>query len=688
MTTETKVPRTLKYLDTNLKGPLRRIPLGRINVIYGPNGGTGGSGGGKTSIIQSLQLLGGSFAEDIAGRDRVRQAKVLRTLCAGRETDLHVSGMLSSGEKLVYGLNVQKGQAVSTRPDWWPELPGGIGDVFPMESALRGVEGDAKAFQAWMLKLLEPEDLSLSQVAKEFPEDLRPLWNKLSLQVRGTTPLEKLTGVEQKAAAEVRRVRALLKEASPGPRPTRTLPTEGDIERARAAVQERKDELSAAVKALAEAPAPTKSRGSTQELQDELEALEAKLVKAAAWLERAAPVLSREELRLKDAKAQHAQLMADEDQARAIYEAAKAEPVPAPPNPPALDALHHTGMMLEAQIQMVREGKATAASMCLGCGSTTSEAKVRGRRKKLQGLEVRQRDKLQGAQRALEQRQAERVDQLRQVAVKAGELTYQAGAAAMDQATKLNEVQGKINKTEQAQGRFLERKRIIRETLVALGQIDNEEPAYDGPSRDELEQTITDLREQQEQAQEELSRLFTARDEHARFRAGVERNRAKEQDLSRWQDFHAKAKAAQAHLAEHFEATFLMRVAPYVPKDWHPAIEDGKPAWWMEVNAQGHAQHCAPDTPGAFKALAAGGIEYSTAVTALSVVAAQGPVAWVVFPDRGWWPDTLAEVCRGLQAAPKHIQFFIPTTVKPKGRQSKAVNLIDIRELMSPEETG
>lgn len=650
-------PVMLTELTTNLKGPMRSTPLSRINVLFGPNFS------GKTSLIQSLQLLGGDFAEDIAGRQTVRAGHLLQTLAQGRTTDIAIRGLLDNGDQLSWAMPADGTKAMTHRPDWWPTDPARI---FPLEAATGAVQASEANFRTWMLGTLPPEELAISTIQLEYPEELRALFTKLAVQVGGSSPLETLGRVRAKVEGLLRKARADHKAAQGAvPKRSGLAPTPEAIAEAEQALQEADTALEAALGQQRQHRPQTDHtalRATVQTLKEELTVLERKIPQGQSALQAWEEEVERQ--RLDFAQAERS-LHASRDALRGIEEA------PPPKPSPVLAALEASASVLETQRTMAQTHPGADRS-CLTCGAPIPQGAIGPRinllHRQAQNLRAKAPAPSEGAQEA--RTQARNL-------VQAAEATMDTCRKALMDSAAARAATGK--KLQELEGRAQTVRGRLREIAVTLTSTDDTHGA--DPQGPEIDTEA--LREDRDTARRALEELRVAERETQASQVLRERVRAAEVEAKRWEDFLAKTKEAEAALAERLEESFLMKCQPYVPEGWEFTLERGLPAWWMVMDDPNKpARHCLSTTPGAFRSIATSGAEYLAGLSALATMCATGLVNWVVLPDRGWWPDTLGELIKGLRSAPKHIQFFIPTTVKPKGvRDSKDVRIIDVTEL-------
>jgi energy-coupling factor transporter ATP-binding protein EcfA2 len=212
----------VERLVSNLKtidGRPRTVDLGAKTLIIGPNGS------GKSAIQQSLQLALLGSADDLVGRDGVRDNGLLMSMVSAERLSIHAK--LNSGEDYVF-IAKDSGRPAHDMP----------GEAFvPLHAVREVLEGSAatarKAFLAWAAT-----DVRASDVEEMVPAIYQAKYKDISGSVgRGKTPVEALLATLEYAG---KRQRDASKEAggaetllSGMTQDLDEAPTEQDLETAR-----------------------------------------------------------------------------------------------------------------------------------------------------------------------------------------------------------------------------------------------------------------------------------------------------------------------------------------------------------------------------------------------------------------------------------------------------------------------
>ena len=197
MTKKTTTERPyIKSLTSNLKSPdgrSRTIELGPKTLIVGPNGS------GKSAIQQSLQLALVGSADDLLGRQNVRDGGLLMSMVSAERLTIH--GKLSNGEDFTF-LAKDGGR---------PTHDAGSVASLPLHQVREVLEGSPttarKAFLSWAAA-----GVSHTDVADLVPAIYRSKYRDISEAVgRGRNPVDALLAVLEYAG---KRQRDASKEAS------------------------------------------------------------------------------------------------------------------------------------------------------------------------------------------------------------------------------------------------------------------------------------------------------------------------------------------------------------------------------------------------------------------------------------------------------------------------------------------
>lgn len=222
-TTNTARPH-IERLVSNLKtddGRPRTVDLGAKTLIVGPNGS------GKSSIQQSLQLALNGSADDLVGRDGVRDNGLLMSMVSSERLSIHAK--TSAGEDYVF-IAKDSGRPAHDVP----------GEAFlPLHAVREVLEGSAatarKAFLAWAAT-----DVSSGDVEEMVPAIYQAKYKDISVSVgRGKNPVDALLATleyvakrQRDAAKEATGAEALLSGMT---QDLDEAPTEQDLEEARRA---------------------------------------------------------------------------------------------------------------------------------------------------------------------------------------------------------------------------------------------------------------------------------------------------------------------------------------------------------------------------------------------------------------------------------------------------------------------
>ena len=167
----------VSQLTSNLKtldGRPRNLTLGAKTLVVGPNGS------GKSSIQQSLQLALIGSADDLVGRDGVRDNGLLMSMVTADRLAIHAK--LSSGEDYTF----------IAKDSGRPTHDAGIEAVLPLHQVREVLEGSAatarKAFLGWAASSITAGDVTESVSAV-----YRAKYADISARVgRGKSPVDAL----------------------------------------------------------------------------------------------------------------------------------------------------------------------------------------------------------------------------------------------------------------------------------------------------------------------------------------------------------------------------------------------------------------------------------------------------------------------------------------------------------------
>ncbi len=184
------------HLTSNLKtadGRPRNVTLGAKTLIVGPNGS------GKSSVQQSLQLALLGSADDLVGRDEVRDSGLLMSMVSAERLAIHAK--LSSGEDYTF----------IAKDSGKPTHDAGIEAKLPLHEIREVLAGSAatarKAFLGWAAKSVTAAD-----VAEAVPAVYKAKYADISASVgRGKSPVDALLATLEYVG---KRQRDAAKEAS------------------------------------------------------------------------------------------------------------------------------------------------------------------------------------------------------------------------------------------------------------------------------------------------------------------------------------------------------------------------------------------------------------------------------------------------------------------------------------------
>ena len=186
----------VERLTSNLKtadGRPRNVTLGPKTLIVGPNGS------GKSSIQQSLQLALLGSADDLVGRDEVRDSGLLMSMVSAERLAIHAK--LSSGEDYTF----------IAKDSGKPTHDAGVEAKLPLHEIREVLAGSAatarKAFLGWAAKSVTAAD-----VAEAVPAIYKAKYADISASVgRGKSPVDALLATLEYVG---KRQRDAAKEAS------------------------------------------------------------------------------------------------------------------------------------------------------------------------------------------------------------------------------------------------------------------------------------------------------------------------------------------------------------------------------------------------------------------------------------------------------------------------------------------
>lgn len=186
----------IEQLTSNLKtadGRPRTAALGAKTLIVGPNGS------GKSSIQQSLQLALLGSADDLVGRNEVRDSGMLMSMVSAERLAIHAK--LSSGEDYTF-IAKESGK---------PTHDAGVEASLPLHEIREVLAGGAatarKAFLGWAAKSVTAAD-----VTEAVPAVYRSKYTDISASVgRGKSPVDALLATLEYVG---KRQREASKEAS------------------------------------------------------------------------------------------------------------------------------------------------------------------------------------------------------------------------------------------------------------------------------------------------------------------------------------------------------------------------------------------------------------------------------------------------------------------------------------------
>ena len=211
-------------LTSNLKtadGRPRSVTLGSKTLIVGPNGS------GKSSIQQSLQLALLGSADDLVGRDEVRDNSLLMSMVSAERLAIHAK--LSSGEDYTF----------IAKDSGKPSHDAGVEAKLPLHEIREVLAGSAatarKALLGWAAKTVTAGD-----VAEAVPAIYKAKYQDISASVgRGKGPVDALLATleyvgkrQRDAAKEASGAEALLTGMA---HDIEAAPTEDDINEAQRA---------------------------------------------------------------------------------------------------------------------------------------------------------------------------------------------------------------------------------------------------------------------------------------------------------------------------------------------------------------------------------------------------------------------------------------------------------------------
>lgn len=661
----------LEELTTNIKGPNRRVQLARITCLHGPNGS------GKTAILQSIELLVRGQASDISGRNP-KSASDIATLTPGREGELAVIGRFSSGDVLAWGLSISEGKVngpVVQRPSWWDAAV--VDDAYPMEGVRGAVMGSGDTARSYYVRHAAAA-LSGADIAKRLPPDVVEHYTAVTGVIQGS-PLDQLLQATKKAGEEKRRCgREIKASQAVVQRLSEHLPPEpmdADLQAARKRVDDAQEMIRDLEVRLRERPpaAPVSDKEQVQATIEELVVFIDQEHKRIAEAEVLAEKHAEEKHALKDTLPRWEEYQTQWTGARnaAAQSLEEMATIPEPQKPGPWLALTHAADLV--QLQLATEG---GGDHCLACGAKTSVAaltqQLAAHREAITAWEAWWQT----------QNRAPGAGDIESAQQKLAEANHHIAHAAKT----IEEMVSRITMLELGDSPIdrddlIEAVNILESQREILGDIEAQPDVAEvdtvGPALEEARKAYAE----HHQALSELEKTVGSWEQVRKAEAGATQL---DQEQTRWKKLEKGCKAAQGMVMEATFQGFIDKVNRYTPKGWSFTLEPSnmRPAWWKKLDAQGRPVFADPDADAAvcFRAVAAGGAEWATALTAMSIACATegAPFVLVVPEDRAWDSSTLAGALRGFAKAPKYVQVIVASTVKPKGRMASEIKVIDV----------
>jgi len=662
-------------ISTNLKGMMRRIGLGRLTLLLGPNYS------GKTSVVQSLELLTTGRVTDVSGRDPKAKAE-LAQLIPGLQGELSIVGTLSNGEQLSWCMSRSDGKIIGPeekRPDWWD-----VDAAMPTRPTYAALLGSADSARAHLLQYAAMS-LTASDVRKRLDPGCLADYNALAIRATATSELERLQLVrvdagkrKRDAAADVKagqRVASAIQPSQPEPTDSQVTQALVASQQAAAAVVGLREKL-AAMEAVAAAPppaapaAPLVTAEQAQAAQQALEALSQLEANEEMW---SAQWVEAVQQATAAAESARTALQASDKRGRDGFNVAP------PKKSPQLELLSSAAGLLTQQAAFGIEAE------CLLCGAQLPHGHLDGRAGKLSEW---MQERMEMHVTAMQEWQTAEANWRREGQTVHTQLLEAVKAAD----THLQEVQ----KQQMGYVAWCKQTRDTAATapaVIAAWGAQQATPAAPvteaGAATPEMEteavrrelQAAQQVADQAAARVTELQALVTA---WSKVREAQGTGSTATKEIERWKALEKSCKQAEKALLDASLTGFLEAAGSYAPEGWYLGLSDSmRPGWWKQEQ-DGKYVHCEPHADYAFLVTAASGVEWLLAMACLSAACTDpnSPFALIVPEDRAWDPDTLRDALKGFEAMPKHLQVILTTTVKPRRKPGKKWTVVEVDKVV------
>lgn len=183
--------RYIERVESTLKGGCS-VELGPKTILFGPNGG------GKSTILQAVELATCGWVSDTEGRDRVKQTHSLARLFP-QDGAKYTKCTTSTGEEFSWELEDGAKKGTFKKPVHLK--PSSV--LWPIQDLQSTLGGDAASVQAWLEKqVFNPSDDD--DPLSKLPPTVRPVVSDL-IKKKGKT---NFLGLAKEARAEAKALRA------------------------------------------------------------------------------------------------------------------------------------------------------------------------------------------------------------------------------------------------------------------------------------------------------------------------------------------------------------------------------------------------------------------------------------------------------------------------------------------------
>jgi energy-coupling factor transporter ATP-binding protein EcfA2 len=221
----------VKSIESNVKKGAK-TELGRLTLIVGPNGG------GKSSIVNGVELALTGRASDVVGRAEVAKGIDLLTLAPAADDALWANVRLSDGREASW--RCERNTRTGGAREATHSLPNGVKITFPVRAVREALAGAPATVRAWLVGRIG-STVSEEAIRGLIPEDLHAPYADLIKPLFGY-PAQVLLDAREAAAKQARNAGTDAKAANALAEQTGANlagePSEEDVEAARHRVRE------------------------------------------------------------------------------------------------------------------------------------------------------------------------------------------------------------------------------------------------------------------------------------------------------------------------------------------------------------------------------------------------------------------------------------------------------------------